>query len=44
MTYNMFSNWEEKELKDIIICNPEEHIEKGSIVKTSQSGQIGAMS
>ena len=33
MTYNMFSNWEEKELKDIIICNPEEHIEKGSIVK-----------
>lgn len=33
MAYNAFSGWEEKELQDIIICNPEEHIEKGSIVK-----------
>lgn len=33
MTYKVSSGWEEKELQDIIICNPEEHIEKGSIVK-----------
>ena len=33
MTYNVSAGWEEKELQDIIICNPEEHIEKGSIVK-----------
>ena len=33
MTYNTNSKWETKKLKDIVIVNPAEEIEKGSAVK-----------
>ncbi len=33
MIYKMPSEWEEKELQDIIIFNPDERLEKGSMVK-----------